>query len=183
MTTRQDFHHSQNPFLGSVLPFPSLCIYLSQYLLKSKGHLHQSIHSLPPPPPLLISPHLTTDYKEDPDQPNIPIVISVFLFPFLFPFFFLFFSFPSLPKIETYNWQGAAISTKATFGTHLLELLDRGYGGWCYFFFTNQYRGGGRCVVMRRKRGEEEMGKRRKREVLPLLHDTPARPRTLSWQH
>lgn len=26
-------------------------------------------------------------------------------------------------------------------------------------------------------------GEKRKREVLPLLHDTPARPRTLSWQH
>lgn len=70
VTTRQDFHYSQNPFLGSVLPFPSL------YLLTSKAHLHQSINSLPPPPPP-ISLHLTTDYKEDPDQPSIPIVISI----------------------------------------------------------------------------------------------------------
>lgn len=94
----QDFHHSQNPFLGPVLPFPSLYMYLSQYLLTSKGHLHLPIHSLPPPPPP-ISPHLTTDYKEDPDQPNIPIVISVFFFPFLFLLLPLFFQ-TSLPKNE-----------------------------------------------------------------------------------
>lgn len=40
--------------------------------------------------------------------------------------------------MKTYNWQGAAISTKATFRTHLLELLDRGYGGWGYYFFLLQ---------------------------------------------
>lgn len=39
-------------------------------------------------------------------------------------------------------------------------------------------------VMMRRKRGEEDRGERKKRKkILPLLHDTPARPRTLSWQH
>lgn len=58
-----------------------------------------------------------------------------FPFPFPFPSFSYSFFQTSLPKKGTYNWQGAAISTKATFGTHLLELLDRGYGGWGYFFF------------------------------------------------
>lgn len=66
--------------------------------------------------------------------------------------------------METYNWQGAAISTKATFGTHLLKLLDRGYGGWGYFLFVSQIsieeeEDGGWLVVMRRKRWEEDRRK------------------------